>query len=76
MTDHVKPRRAPRKTVKPALPKGTAPARIQSPRKVNAPARAPQGPNRGGSLGAVDTGGAPQDFSSRQPGGTYTPRPE
>lgn len=48
---------------------------IQAPRKVNPLGRPKRDPNRGGGLGAVTDGSGPQDFSSRQPGGSFAVRP-
>ncbi len=74
MSRHIEPRPAapePEGNVGPSNPNRQV---LRPPRKVAAPGRPARDPNRGGSLGAVDMG-APQDFSSRQPFGTFTPRP-
>ena len=44
---------------------------IKPPRPTTAPGKPARDPNRGGSLGAVEGVGAPQDFSSRLPGESF-----
>lgn len=74
MTKHVSPRppaSAPEGNVGQSNPNKQV---IQPPRPTTAPGK-PAAPSLSGPSAAVDSGGGAVDFSSRQPGGSYTPRP-